>query len=153
MKNKTTLQKSVTASSVGNPPSRGRGAGSGSRGRGAASNSPQQHRQGRVFAITDQDAQASPDVVTGTLLIDTTEAHVLIDPGSTHSFVSLSYSMKLTQPLVPLRPALAISTLIGEVVIISSVFERCTVQIDGRELLVDLLPLCMDDFDVILGMD
>ena len=48
---------------------------------------------------------------------------------------------------------MAISTPIGEVVIISSIFEKCIVHIEGRELLVDILPLCMEEFDVILGMD
>ena len=48
--------------------------------------------QGRVFAMTHRDAQATSDVVTGTLRIHTLFARVLIDPGSTHSFVSISFA-------------------------------------------------------------
>ena len=80
-------------------------------------------------------------MVIGILLINNVEAHILIDPGSTHSFVSLSYSKNLNQPLVPMRPGLAISTSIGEVAVISSVFEKCVARIEERELLVNLLPL------------
>ena len=92
-------------------------------------------------------------MVTNILLINNVEARILIDHGSTHSFIYLSYSKNLNQPLVPMRPGLAISTPIGEVVVISYVFEKCVVHIEERELLVDLLPLCMQDFDVILGID
>ncbi|RVW72772.1 Transposon Tf2-12 polyprotein [Vitis vinifera] len=46
--------------------------------------------QGRVFAMSHRDAQAISDVVTGTFRIHTLFARVLIDPGSTHSFVSVS---------------------------------------------------------------
>ena len=43
--------------------------------------------QGRVFALTKQDAEASPSVVSGTLLVSSQHAQVLFDSGSTHSFI------------------------------------------------------------------
>ena len=48
--------------------------------------------QGRVFAMTHSDAQATSDVVAGTLRIHTLFARALIDPSSAHSFVSVSFS-------------------------------------------------------------
>ena len=45
--------------------------------------------QGRIFALTEQDAQAAPDVVLGTLNVCSKVAHVLFDSGSSHSFESL----------------------------------------------------------------
>ena len=47
--------------------------------------------QGRVFVLTEQDAQAAPDVVSGTLNVCSKAAHVLFDSGSSHSFVSLAF--------------------------------------------------------------
>ena len=41
--------------------------------------------------MTRQEAQATPDVVTGTLSIFGDDARVLIDPGATHSFISREY--------------------------------------------------------------
>ncbi|XP_057505361.1 uncharacterized protein LOC130788623 [Actinidia eriantha] len=55
------------------------------RGRGSTTGSSGSHTQARVFAMTHQDAQATPDVVTGILSIYGKDAHILIDPGSTHS--------------------------------------------------------------------
>ncbi|KAL6319594.1 hypothetical protein AAG906_020671 [Vitis piasezkii] len=47
--------------------------------------------QGRVFAMTHRDAQATSDVVTGTLRIHTLFARALIDPGSTDCCVMIGY--------------------------------------------------------------
>ncbi|KAG5531849.1 hypothetical protein RHGRI_026454 [Rhododendron griersonianum] len=74
---------------------------------------------GRVFAITRQGAQASPGVVTGTLVISGTYARVLLDPGSTHSFVSNVFTKYLDKPARVLNIALAISTPVGDVVVIN----------------------------------
>ena len=41
--------------------------------------------------MTSQEAQATPDVVTGTLSIFGDDSRVLIDPGATHSFISREY--------------------------------------------------------------
>jgi hypothetical protein len=44
--------------------------------------------QGRVFALNQQDAQATGSVIHCTIRICGTSASILVDPGSTHSFVS-----------------------------------------------------------------
>ena len=44
--------------------------------------------QARVYAVTQQDADASPDVVTGIISILDHDAYTLVDPGATHSFPS-----------------------------------------------------------------
>ncbi|XP_058189188.1 uncharacterized protein LOC131306778 [Rhododendron vialii] len=108
---------------------------------------------GRVFAMTRQNVQATPNVVTGTLMVCGVNAQILIDPGSTHSFVSNLFSVHLNKHYVLLNTALAISTPVGEVVIVGVSFPKCVVSVGGRNLEVDLIPLVMSDFDVILGMD
>jgi len=103
--------------------------------------------------MTRQDAQATPDVVTCTLSICGVDACVLVDPGSTHSFVSLSFAMHLGRPLSLLDCSLAISTPVGEVVLVGNVYEGCVMKLCDKELLVDLIPLDIKDFDIILGMN
>ena len=44
--------------------------------------------QGRVYVLTQQDANISNAVVTGIIPISTTYAYALFDPGATHSFIS-----------------------------------------------------------------
>ena len=42
----------------------------------------------RVYAITQQQAQVTPEVVTTILLVSKEDARILIDPGATYSFVA-----------------------------------------------------------------
>ncbi|RVW79757.1 Transposon Ty3-G Gag-Pol polyprotein [Vitis vinifera] len=75
--------------------------------------------QGRVFAMTHRDAQATSDVVTGTLRIHTLFARVLIDPGSTHSFVSVSFAGLLGLPVASMDFDLIVATPMGDSVVAS----------------------------------
>ena len=44
--------------------------------------------QARVYAVTQQDADAAPDVVTGIISILDHDAYTLVDPEAAHSFAS-----------------------------------------------------------------
>lgn len=46
---------------------------------------------GRVYAITEQDAKTSKTVVAGILSLFSHDAYILIDPGSTHSFIACDF--------------------------------------------------------------
>ena len=45
-------------------------------------------QQARVYNLTKEDIEANSSVIQGTLFILDTLVHALIDPGSTHSFIS-----------------------------------------------------------------
>ena len=47
-----------------------------------------------MYAITKQEAPATPDVVTGIFITFGHAAYVLIDPGSTYSFISYEFALK-----------------------------------------------------------
>ncbi|KAG5536039.1 hypothetical protein RHGRI_023734 [Rhododendron griersonianum] len=110
-------------------------------------------RQGKMFAMTPGDSQNTNSVVSGTLHICGHLAYVLIDSGSTHSFVSAQFAIKLTRPLESLDYELHVSQPMGSGVICSTVYKACDILIGSAHLLVDLIPLNMSHFDVILGMD
>ena len=58
-------------------------------GRGSALGMQTETRtQARVYAVTLQDADAAPDVVTGIISILDHDSYTLVDPGATHSFAS-----------------------------------------------------------------
>ena len=57
--------------------------------------------RGRVYAMISQEAQATPDVVTGTLSIFGNDARVLIDLGATQSFISCEYVARVGMTPVP----------------------------------------------------
>ena len=59
------------------------------RGRGSAPRMQTETRtQARVYAVTQQDVDAAPDVVTGIISILDHDAYTLVDPGAMHSFAS-----------------------------------------------------------------
>ncbi|KAA0051482.1 putative retrotransposon protein, identical [Cucumis melo var. makuwa] len=110
-------------------------------------------QQGKVYAMTQQEAEDAPDVITATILICNVPADVLFDPGATHSFVSSIFLTKLNRMLEPLPERLAIYTTVGDVLLVNEVLRNCEVLVEGISLLVDLLPLELQRLDVILGMD
>lgn len=86
-------------------------AGSAQRGRGVT---PSDSRtQARVHAMTRQDAQATPTVVTGMIYVTDKDAYVLLNPGSTHSFVSIAFSEHLHKPHTFMAQPLLVSTPMG----------------------------------------
>ena len=81
------------------------------RGRGQRGRPP---ARGRVYVMTRQEAQATPDVVTGTLSIFGDDARVLIDPRATHSFISREYVARFEMTPDPLGCGLEIAMPTGE---------------------------------------
>ncbi|VVA30996.1 PREDICTED: zf-CCHC domain-containing /RVP_2, partial [Prunus dulcis] len=126
---------------------------------GTQSSSQQQGRgrraraTGRVYHMSQQQAQASPDVVTGTLSVFGTPARILIDPGATHSFVTPSFADNADVKLSALRSELAISVPTGEIFYVGTVYRDSPVLMGDICLEADLIPLEMMGLDVILGMD
>ncbi|VVA35062.1 PREDICTED: retrotransposon, partial [Prunus dulcis] len=108
---------------------------------------------GRVYHMSQQQAQASPDVVTGTLSVFGTPARILIDPGATHSFVTPSFAHNADVQPSALRNELAISVPTGEIFYVGTVYRDSPVLVGDVCLEADLIPLEMVGLDVILGMD
>ena len=102
MQTRQTPGGSFSTGQQSEPAARGRG----QRGRPLA--------RGRVYAMTSQEAMATPDVVIGALSIFGDDARVLIDLGATHSFISREYVTRVEATLVPLGCGLEIATPTGE---------------------------------------
>ncbi|KAL2240728.1 UNVERIFIED_CONTAM: hypothetical protein Sindi_0714000 [Sesamum indicum] len=56
----------------------------------------------RIYNITIEEAPASNDVISGTILLYDIAAYVLIDPGSTHSYISSEFASKIPGENSPL---------------------------------------------------
>ncbi|XP_055961859.1 uncharacterized protein LOC126681798 [Mercurialis annua] len=136
----------------------GRGRGRGNRGRGTSSAiqsgyTGQPHTQARVFAVTMQDAPTAPDVITGTFSICNCDAHVLIDPGSTCSFISHEFALRVHGILEPLGHDIYVSMPAGGVIVVNTMIKSCPMIVDGMTLQADLVVINLRELDVILGMD
>ncbi|KAJ4974519.1 hypothetical protein NE237_007693 [Protea cynaroides] len=113
-----------------------------------------QLHQGWVYAVTSEDAAASPDVVTGIVPINgVPPARVLFDSGATHSFISVSFGKKTNLPIKTLDYKLLVRLPMGLEVELEKGYGPCPVLIGEKTLDATLIQLEMADFDVILGMD
>ena len=109
--------------------------------------------RGRAYAMTSQEAQATPDVVTGTLSIFGDDVRVLIDPEATHSFISREYVARVGMTPVPLEYGLEIATPTGESLWPSQMLKGSLFSIESQDMKADLILIDLKGLDVILGMD
>ncbi|XP_038976501.1 uncharacterized protein LOC120107335 [Phoenix dactylifera] len=110
--------------------------------------------QGRVYALTEQDAKTSNSVVTGMIRLLSYDVNILFDSGATHSFISANFVRKNNEiSPVLLEFDLCVSMSSGDVILVNSVCKNCILDIKDRKMNADLPVLEMNDFDLILGMD
>ena len=130
------------------------GRGGHGRGRGSALGIQTEARtQARFYAVTQQDANASPDVVTGIISILEHYAYTLVDPAATHSFASKPFLDHFQIETQPLEGRMRVSLPAGDPLFSDRVVRDSRVLIGGQEFPADLIALDMRDFDVVLGMD
>jgi hypothetical protein len=103
--------------------------------------------------MTHEDVGVVPDVMVGTLQLDTMQVYALIDPGASHSFVAYRTVNNLHVLSSKLGVGVTVSTPLGENIHIDDIYRGVKLYIGGLELRVDLIPLELYDFDLILGMD
>ncbi|XP_073152963.1 uncharacterized protein [Henckelia pumila] len=95
--------------------------------------------KGRVFAMTHD--QVDPD------------SAIVSDTGATHSFMSISFMMKLRVLPDESISEFCVSLPSGEELKSSSVVRNCKVQMQSLVLCADFIVLIIVDFDAIFGMD
>ena len=103
--------------------------------------------------MTHRDKNATSGVVTGTLIIHTLYARVLIDHGSMHSSVSISFAGLLDMHVATVVFDLIVATPMGDSIVASKMLNNCPVMVGYQEIPVNLVILNLQYLDVILGMD
>ena len=120
--------------------------------KGLEISSTKQRLQGRVYALTTQNAKSNV-LVECTILCFSTWAHVLFDLGLTHSFISTSFASLLNLKFVLLHWSLCVKTLMGSKVETKWVCCACVLYIEGHEVTMNLVLLYISIFDVIVRMN
>eukprot|EP00257_Ricinus_communis_P014280 XP_015571912.1 uncharacterized protein LOC107260899 [Ricinus communis] len=78
---------------------------------------------------------------------------VLLDPGTTHSFISPSFALRLDVQPIRLQVPMSVTTLLSDALETDVVFPLYPVSVEGRDLVANLILLNVIDFDIILEMD
>ena len=91
--------------------------------------------------------------MTGMISVFDRDAHILIDPGATHSFISMGFISNFIVESQPIDCSIVVSLPTGDSRIAESVYLDNRVIIGGQEFMSDLILLDIHDFDVILDID
>ncbi|GJZ69036.1 putative reverse transcriptase domain-containing protein [Tanacetum coccineum] len=108
--------------------------------------------RGRAYAIKDAEPKG-PNVVTGTFLLNNRYAYVLFNSGSDRSFVNTIFSSLLNIKPIKIKDSYEVELADGRVVSMNSVLKGCTLSLVNHIFKIDLMPIELGTFDVIIGMD
>nr|GEU93910.1 hypothetical protein [Tanacetum cinerariifolium] len=115
--------------------------------------------QGWVYAVgnaeKNKNAPMNPDsnVVTGTFLLNNRYASILFDTGADRSFISIAFSSLVNINPTPLGSSYDYELADGKIVGIDTIIRGCTINFQNHPFNIDLMPVELGSFDVIIGMD
>ncbi|GJY12333.1 putative reverse transcriptase domain-containing protein [Tanacetum coccineum] len=115
--------------------------------------------QGWVYAVGNAEkrgnASGNPDsnVVIGTFLLNNHYASILFDTGADRSFISTAFSSLIDIVPTPLDNSYDVELADGKIVGIDTIIRGCTLNFLNHPFNIDLMPVELGSFDVIIGMD
>ncbi|GJY42869.1 putative reverse transcriptase domain-containing protein [Tanacetum coccineum] len=109
--------------------------------------------QGRAYMLRDRNAHQDPNIVTGMFLLNQHLARVLFDSGADKSFVSISLASMLNIPPITIDTFYNIKMADGNLVSTNTVIQGATLTLLNQPFEIDLMPIKLGSFDVVIGMD
>ncbi|GJY75593.1 putative reverse transcriptase domain-containing protein [Tanacetum coccineum] len=107
---------------------------------------------GRAYVIKDADKQG-PNVVTSTFILNNRYAFVLFNSGSDKSFVNTGFSHLIDINPDKLDVSYEVELADGKVASTNTVLSGCTLNLVKHLFKIDLMPIELGTFDVIIRMD
>nr|GEY59803.1 putative reverse transcriptase domain-containing protein [Tanacetum cinerariifolium] len=109
--------------------------------------------RGKAYTIGRGYANPGSNVVTGTFLLNNHYDSILFDSGADRSFMSTTFSNLLEIILDTLDVSYAIELADGRIAETNTMLGVCTIGLLGHPFNIDLMPVELGSFDVIIGMD
>ena len=81
------------------------------------------------------------------------DAYALVDPGATHSFISVPFTERHQIESQPIDGRMVVSVPNGDTMISERIVPGRRLVIQNKDFPVDLIVLGIHDFDIVLGMD
>ncbi|KAD7478331.1 hypothetical protein E3N88_01467 [Mikania micrantha] len=114
---------------------------------------PGNEARGRAFQIGATEARHDANIVTSTFLLNNLYASVLFDTGADKCFISTEFASLLSLPAVELETPYLIELANGKLIKTNSVIQGCSLNLNDHLFNIDLLPIELGSFDVVVGMD
>nr|GEX63854.1 reverse transcriptase domain-containing protein [Tanacetum cinerariifolium] len=108
---------------------------------------------GRTYLLRDKNAHQDSNVVTGTFLLNHRPTITLFDSGADKSFVSISFASMLNIPSITLDATYNIKMADGNLISTNTVIQGCTLTLLDQPFEINLMPIKLGSFDIVIGMD
>ncbi|GJR60652.1 putative reverse transcriptase domain-containing protein [Tanacetum coccineum] len=107
----------------------------------------------KAYAIGGGGTNPDSNIGTGTFLLNNCYASMLFDSGADRSFVSSTFSALLDITPSTLDTSYAVELADGRISETNVVLRGCTLGLLGHPFDIDLMPVELGSFDIIIGMD
>ncbi|GJU36537.1 putative reverse transcriptase domain-containing protein [Tanacetum coccineum] len=109
--------------------------------------------QGRAYALGGRDASPDSNVITNTFLLNNCYATILFDTIADRSFVSNTFSVLINITPTTLENHYDVELSDGKIIGVNTIIRGCTLNFMNHSFNIDLIPVPLGSFDVIIGMD
>ncbi|GJR33864.1 putative reverse transcriptase domain-containing protein [Tanacetum coccineum] len=107
----------------------------------------------KVYAIGNAGTNPDYNVVMGTFLLNNHYASILFDTGADRSFVSSAFSSQIDITPTTLDHYYDVELANGKIIRINTIIRGYTLNLLNHQFNIDLMPIELGSFDVIIGMD
>ncbi|GJS29209.1 putative reverse transcriptase domain-containing protein [Tanacetum coccineum] len=107
----------------------------------------------RAYAVGNAEKNPDANVVTGTFFLNNRYASILFDTGADRSFVSTAFSSLIDIVPTALDHDYDVKLANGKIIGVNTIIRDCTSNFLNHPFNIDLMPLKLGSFDVIIGMD
>ncbi|GKE67919.1 putative reverse transcriptase domain-containing protein [Tanacetum coccineum] len=107
----------------------------------------------KVYVVGNAGTNPDSNVVTGTLILNNRYAFILFDTGADRSFVSTTFSSLIDITPTTLDHYYDVELADGKIIRINTIIRGCTLNFLNHPFNINLMPVELGSFDVIIGMD
>ncbi|GKC31918.1 putative reverse transcriptase domain-containing protein [Tanacetum coccineum] len=107
----------------------------------------------KVYVVGNARTNPDSNVVTGTFLLNDRYASILFDTGADRSFVSTAFSSLIDITPTTLDHFYDVELADGKIIGINTIIRGCTLNFLNHPFNINLMPVELGSFDVIIGMD
>nr|GEV84823.1 putative reverse transcriptase domain-containing protein [Tanacetum cinerariifolium] len=107
----------------------------------------------RAYGVGTAGGNPDANVVTGTFLLNNYCALILFDTGVDKSFVSTAFSSLININPFTLDYSYDVELADGQIIRVNTIIRGCTLNFLNHRFNIELMPIELGSFDVIIGMD
>nr|GEX21822.1 putative reverse transcriptase domain-containing protein [Tanacetum cinerariifolium] len=125
----------------------------GNRNQGNQNQARNRNNVARAYGMGTAGGNPDANVVTGTFLLNSRYASILFDTGADKSFVSTAFSSLININPSALDYSYDVELADGQIIRVNTVIRGCSLNFLNHPFNIDLMPVELGSFDIIIGMD